>query len=404
MAYFHYKARAQDNKIANGLVEAPTADSAVKLLRDKQLLVLEISETRNKIASNTELPFSFQRISFTDIVNFTRQLATMVVAGLQLPDAFAILRTQTKNPIFGAVLLDIEHQIVSGGNLADALAKYPQYFSRIYVALIRAGEASGMLDTVLTRLAETMESQQEFRSKVKGAMIYPIIVVIGMILVVMIMMTVVVPKLLELYRDFGATLPWTTQLLMNISVFFQRFWWLVIISGIAGYIGFNKWRRSVLGEFIIDTMYLKIPILGDLQTKIILTDFTRTLGMLIAAGIHVLDALRILKEVMGNVIFRNAVHEIALQIEKGISLGDSFAQHDVFPPIVSQMMKVGEETGKLDETMGKLSKYFQSESEHTVKGLTTAIEPIIMVVLGVGVGFIVISVITPIYNLTSSIK
>ena len=178
----------------------------------------------------------------------------------------------------------------------------------------------------------------------------------------------------------------------------------MIIAAAAAVVLFRKWRKTPEGELIVDTILLKIPLFGELQKKVMLVEFTRTLGMLIASGIHILEGLQILRASLGNVLFRNAIGEIGKKVEKGFPLGDTFAQYQIFPPIVSQMMKVGEETGKLDDTLLKLSKYFQSESENLVKGLTTAIEPIIMVVLGVGVGFIVISVITPIYNLTSQFK
>jgi len=185
---------------------------------------------------------------------------------------------------------------------------------------------------------------------------------------------------------------------------FVRFW-VIILLLIAGLVvGYRRWRKTKNGEIVMDTVVLKLPIFGELQKKIILVEFTRTLGMLIASGIHILEGLRILKDALGNVLFRNAIADISKKVEKGYPLGDSFAQYAIFPPIVAQMMKVGEETGKLDDTLLKLSRYFQTESENLVKGLTAAFEPIIMVVLGVGVGFIVISVITPIYNLTSSIK
>jgi type II secretory pathway component PulF len=403
MSFFRYKAFINDNKPVSGLVEAPTADAAAHLIKEKQMFVVDISEVKNKYNFNNLL-VKFKRVGFNDIVNFTRQLATMMVAGLQLPEALSILRAQSANPLFTSVIQDIEHQVISGSNLADSLAKYPSYFSKIYVALIRAGESSGLLDQVLTRLAESLESQQEFKSKVKSAMMYPAIIVVGMVAVVSIMMTVVIPKLTDMYKDFGTELPWTTQLLMNISDFFVHFWWLAGIMLVGGVIFFNRWRKTMLGEFVIDTVVLKIPVWGDLQKKIILVDFTRTMGMLVGAGIHILDALKILKDALDNVLFRNAIFEISQKVEKGFTLGDSFAQHDIFPLIVPQMIKVGEETGKLDETMLKLSNYFQTETEHMVKGLTTLIEPLIMVVLGVGVGFIVISVITPIYNLTNQIK
>lgn len=404
MAYFSYKARDPKGKIATGFVEAPNKEAATRLLHDKQLFVVGLTETRNKEGGGGGSSAKFRRVGFGEIVNFTRQLSTMVVAGLSLPEALSILRAQTQNPAFGSVLMEIEHQIVGGGNLGDALAKYPQHFTPIYIALIRAGESSGQLDQVLSRLADSMEAERDFRSKVSGAMIYPVIILIGMGIVVMVMMTVVVPKLTELYSDFGVDLPFTTQILISVSKFFVNWWWLVIAAAVGGWFGFLRWKVTKVGMLVVDTVTLHIPLFGELQKKIILVEFTRTLSMLISSGIRLLDALQILKDALGNILFRNAIVEISKKVERGFPLGDTFAQFPVFPPIVSQMMKVGEETGKLDDTLLKLSKYFASESENLVKGLTTAIEPIIMVVLGVGVGFIVISVITPIYNLTSQFK
>lgn len=403
MAVFTYKARDADGKDVRGLVEAPTQESAVKLLRTRQLFVIEVNEARTG-RGVADVVARFKKVRFGDVVTFTRQLATMIVAGLSLPDALTILRTQTTNPAFIRLIADVEHQIVGGGNLADALAKYPSAFSPIYVALVRAGESSGTLDQVLTRLADTLEAQAEFRSKVKGAMIYPVIIMVGMVVVVMVMMTVVIPKLTDLYRDFGIDLPTSTKLLISLSTFFVRFWWLMIAAGVALAVAFRRWRTTPIGERMVDALILKLPLFGDLTKKVLLVEFTRTLAMLIGSGIHILQGLQTLRDSLGNVLFRDAVDDIGKKVEKGFPLGDTFAQHAVFPPIVSQMMKVGEETGKLDDTLTKLSRYFESESEHVVRGLTTAIEPIIMVVLGVGVGFIVISVITPIYNLTSQFK
>jgi len=402
MPFFSYKAFSSDGKEVRGMVEGAGEEQAVRLLKEKQLVVVSLSQTGE--SPLTGVMARFQRVGFSDIVNFTRQLSTMITAGLSLPQSLSILREQATNPEFQKVILDIEHQIVGGGNLADALAKYPTYFSSIYISLVRAGESSGLMDKVLTRLAETMENQREFNNKVQGAMIYPAIIVVGMIIVVGVMMVVVVPKLTDLYKDFGIELPLSTQILINISNFAIRFWWLMIIGAVAGFSGFQKWKATAMGERIIDTYYLKIPILGNLQKKVILVEFTRTLAMLLSAGIHILDALKILKNSLGNVLYRDAIDDIGKKVEKGFTLGDTFQSHKEFPPIVSQMMKVGEETGKMDDTLLKLSIYFQSETENLVKGLTTAIEPIIMVFLGVGVGFIVISVITPIYNLTAQFK
>lgn len=403
MAFFTYKARESGGGEVTGLVEAAEEGAAARLVRGKNLFVISLEKAKDRSPTAT-FAARFKRVSFGDIVNFTRQLATMIVAGLSIPESLAILRDQTTNPVFGRVLEDIEHHIVAGGNLADALAKYPKHFSSIFVALVRAGESSGTLDQVLQRLADTLESEREFRGKITGALIYPVIILIGMGVVIMIMMTVVVPRLTELYTDFGTTLPASTQLLVAISTFFVRFWWLILILVFGGSIFYSRWRKTPVGELVIDTVALRVPLLGELKKKVMLVEFTRTLSMLISSGIHILEGLRILKDSLGNVLFRNAVAGASQKVEKGYPLGESFSQFRVFPPILSQMMKVGEETGKLDDTLGKLSAYFQSESEHLVKGLTTAIEPIIMVFLGVGVGFIVISVITPIYNLTSQLK
>ncbi len=403
MAVYQYKAREKDGKIVSGLVEAPNESVASRLLHEKQFFVISLRQSGEKYSISAFFE-RFARISSTDIVNFTRQLATMVVAGLSLPESLTILRSQTTSKRFAAMLQEVEHLIVGGGTLADALSKYPAYFSATYLALVRAGESSGTLDQVLTRLADILEAQREFRSKVSGAMVYPVIILFGMGGVVFIMMTVVVPKLTDLYKDFNIVLPASTRLLMGVSGFFVHFWWLMILILVGSITLFIKWRKTPEGELLVDTLILKIPLFGELQKKILLVEFTRTLGMLIASGIHILEGLRILKDSLSNVVFRNAITEIAKRVEKGFPLGDTFSQYAVFPAIVSQMMKVGEETGRLDDTLMKLSHYFETESEHLVKGLTTAIEPIIMVVLGVGVGFIVISVITPIYNLTSQFK
>lgn len=403
MSEYQYKARSANGSIIAGLVEAPNESAAARLLHDKQLFVIRLKQNTDAL-SFANISKQFQKISFGDIVNFTRQLSTMITAGLPLPEALSILRSQATNKTFVTMLEDVEHQIVGGGSLAEALSKYKEYFSTTYLSLIRAGESSGTLDQVLGRLADILETQKEFRGKIQGAMIYPMIIMIAMMGVVFVMMTVVVPKLTDLYREFNIVLPLSTRILMGVSGFFVKFWWLMILVIIGSVRIFQAWRKTPEGELIVDSLTLKIPLFGELQKKVMLVEFTRTLGMLIASGIHILDGLQILQNSLSNVLFRNALRDISKKVEKGFPLGDTFAQFPMFPPIVSQMMKVGEETGKLDDTLSKLSKYFQMESESLVKGLTTAIEPLIMVFLGAGVGFIVISIITPIYNLTSQFK
>jgi type II secretory pathway component PulF len=403
MAYFSYKALDQTGKTMTGLVEAPSDQVAARLLKEKKLYITNLKE-QSKTFSLAAIKDKFKHISFNDQVNFTRQMSTLAVAGLSIPESLRIISSQTTNPALLSLYQDIEHSITGGGNFAGALARHPDIFSDVYIALVRAGEASGSLDRVLTRMAENLENQAEFRAKVRSAMIYPIIIIVGMIAVIFVMMTVVIPKLTELYDDFGIDLSITTKILVWTSDFFVNYWWLMILAVVVGIFIFVKWRANPLGRLILDKGTLKIPLLGELQTKVMLAEFTRALGMLIGSGIHILDALTYLKDSMGNVVYQKAVAEITKKIEKGFPMGESFAQYDIFPIIVSQMIKVGEETGKLDETLGKLSTYFERESDHLLKNLTTTLEPAIMIVLGLGVGFIVFSVITPIYSLTSQIK
>lgn len=403
MAYYSYKAKDINGVATKGLVEAPSEQVAARLIRDKRLFITSLSEKSEAFSLNN-LMDRFKKISLSDTVNFTRQMATLSVAGLSVPESLNIIKSQSTNKSLLEMYQDLEHHIVSGGNLATALGRHPKVFSPVYIALVRAGEASGSIDRVLTRMAETLENQMEFRAKVKGAMIYPIIIVIGMIGVIFVMMTVVVPGLTGLYSDFGVDLPFTTQLLIAVSNVFVQFWWLMIIGAVGGIFLFLRWRATPLGQVIVDSLLLKIPILGELQSKVMLAEFTRALGMLISSGIHILDALTFLQTSMGNIIYQKAIQDITKKIEKGLSMGESFAQHTEFPVIVPQMIQVGEETGKLDESLAKLSVYFEREADHLLKNLTTAMEPAIMIVLGVGVGFIVFSVITPIYQITTQIK
>lgn len=402
MPIFNYSARDNGGKIMRGTVEAGNEKEAAALIRERSLFL-------TSLVSKQETPLSFslkqfQKISFNDIVGFTRQLSTMISAGLQLQEALQLLIAQTTNHAMTEMLTKVSREIQGGGNLASALAKYPKQFSTTYIALIKAGESSGTLDKVMMRLSENLEKDQEFRGKVKGAMIYPTIIMIAMVVIFGILMTVVVPKLSEIYLSFGSDLPLQTRILQAISDFSVKFWWAILIGGFGGFQLFLRWKKTSIGRHMWDSFKLKVPVIGTLQKQIILVEFTRTLGMLTGAGVHILDSLNILVDSLNNIHYQEALKDITKKVEKGFPLGALFAQYPMFPPILAQMVKVGEETGKMDESLMRLSTYFERESDNTVKGLTTAIEPVIMVVLGVGVGFIVFAIITPIYNLTTQFK
>ncbi len=398
--FFKYRVRDPKGRSLIGTVEARSDKDAARVLRDQGFLIIDI-----KIISESPVNFmkhTFDRVGFSEIVNFTRQLSTMVTAGLTLTESLSILGQQTTHKAMISLIDDLLNEIEAGNNFASALEKYPEYFSRIYISSIRAGEAAGMLDKVLNRLADNLEKEREFKGKITGAMIYPAIIVIGMVAVFFIMMTMVIPKMTSLYKDFGVNLPITTVILIAISDFFVSFWWLVILIMIGAVIGFNYGRKTELGDKLLDSFTLNLPLIGPLKRETIMVEFTRTLGLLVGAGLPILEALNIVSDSLESVVYREGLKEASREVEKGFPLGVPLAQNPNFPPIVSQMTKVGEETGKLDESLLKLSSYFESESDQAVKGLTTAIEPIIMVILGVGVGFLIFSIIMPIYQLTSA--
>ena len=400
MEVFSYKAKNQQGRTVFGSVEAANEKKAVSLLRKKGLLVISLTK-KGEGVSLRKILNKFKRVSFADIVAFTRQLSTMVSAGLPLTDALEILKTQFKNPALARMITHIADDIQAGNSLSEALKKYPQHFSPIYLSLVKAGEASGKINEVLERLSDNLEKQQTFRGKVKGAMIYPTIILVGMGVVIFIMMSFVVPRLTDLYKEFNIKLPLTTQILISVSSFFASFWWLILISVFGAFFLFQSWKKTPLGKKMWDSLMLSLPIFGEINKKLVLVDFSRTLGILVGAGVPILEALKILGSSIGNVLYQEAIEKVAKGIERGFPLGTLLLADSLFPQVLGQMVTVGEETGKLDEALFKISSYFEQESDQAVKGLTTALEPLIMVVLGVGVGFVVMSIILPIYNLVS---
>lgn len=401
MEHFRYKAKTKEGKSVSGRVEARDIRQAAALLRERGLWVLDLSPVRPGIQL-TSLSLLIHHVKFVDVVNFTRQLSTMINAGLPLTSALALLESQS-SPGMQAVITEVLRDVEGGKPLAEAMERHKKIFTTVYVSLVRAGEAAGKLDEILARLADNLEKERDFRSKTKGALVYPAIVVSGMVIVALIMMIFVIPQMMKIYEDFGAELPFSTRLLVAISSFLGKFWY-VALGGffLAGWL-FRMWYATPLGRRSVDAFIFLIPIYGALRKEVAMAEFCRTLGLLVSAGVSIVEGLRIVADTMQNIILGDAVRETAKRVEKGISVAAIIAGYPEFPQILSQMLSVGEETGKIDEVLLKLAVYFETESEHLVKGLTTAIEPLIMVFLGIGVGFMVISVIMPIYNLTSQL-
>lgn len=398
MQRFVYKVKAPNGKTQEGKVEARDVATAVGILRERGLVVISIhSLTHPTGMMITKL---LSGIKLDDLVAFTRQMATMLEAGLPLTESLSILEIQSK-PAMSQVIGEVLRDVQSGSSIGDAMEKHTNVFSGVYVSLVRAGEAAGALDTVLKRLADNLEKEKEFRAKTKGALIYPAIVTVGMIAVAIIMMVFVVPKLAVMYEDFDAELPLPTKILIGMSDFVQNFWYIVLALGVIGVVAFNYWRKSPLGSLQYDQLMLRLPVFGKLKTQIILAEVNRTLSLLLGSGISLVEAMEIVERVIPNKVFGNAMARSINNVKKGIPFSITLARQGVFPPIMPNMIAVGEETGKLDEVMLKVSKYFEDEAEHLIKGLTTALEPLIMIVLGIGVGFLVISIIMPIYSLTN---
>lgn len=397
---FTYRAIKNDI-IVTKTIEAASESEVIGYLRKNDYVPISVTTSRSIFP---QLDSILNKVTFEDIVDFTRQLAIMLNAGLTLVDCFSILEKQVTKETMVVVIQNIQKDVLAGNTFSATLQKYPEHFPNLYIALVKSGEASGKLSEILLRLADNLEKQREFQSKIKSALTYPIIVFLGMIGIMFVMITFVIPKLLNLYKDFNIELPFTTQILIVVSSFMSQFWPLVILAVIVAYKFTERYLKTDAGKLILDTILLKLPVFGKIVSISSLVDATRTLSILIGSGVSILDTLSIIIETTGNILYRNAFRNILKSVEKGVSLGNAFNNENMFPPILVQMITVGEMTGKLDDTMMRISHYFDLESEVAVKTITTLIEPLILIVLGVGVGFLVMSVITPIYNLTSSFK
>lgn len=395
-----YKALADHGKVVHGVVVANTPTEAAKYLRSHKLFPIMIKEESGGKLFGA---FNFQKkMKFADVIFFTRQLSSMLESGLTLMQALSIFRNQVEKKVVYDIISGIITEVQEGKSLSDALSKYPDSFSPIYVSLIKTAEGSGLLDKILLRMANDLEKQQKLKSQIKSALLYPVIVIVMMVLVVFVMMIAVIPQLKSLYGSLNIELPLPTQILISISDFTLTFWPLMIVSVFGGIYGFRKWHQTPSGKFLVDTFLLRIPIFGKLIKQSILTEISRTLSLLIGSGNLVVDSLQQISSIVGNSLYEKAIAQVADRVTKGITVGDAMAVSPLFPPIFIELVKIGEQTGKLEDSLQRASDYFEREVEQTVKTLTTAMEPIIMLILGVGVGFLLIAVITPIYKLSTS--
>jgi len=396
-----YKAVDKDGKIQQGLIQAKNQEEAVGFLHAKGFLPIRVEESTEEGFS---LPRIFKRGHGKEMVLFTRQLSSMLSSGLTLVQALLILRDQLQNESIRDVTVSIISDVQEGKKFSEALTTHPEYFSQIYIALVAAGESSGFLDKILDRLATNLERSEKLRTEILSALLYPFVIIILMVVVVVIMMVFVIPQLTQLYSNLNITLPLPTQIVIGVSQFTISYWPVIIGIFVLAGVFYNRWSATQSGKLIRDDLLLRVPIFGKIIKTAILTEFSRTFGLLIGSGTLVVQALVKTANVANNLVYKNAIDDVAKRVEKGITVGDAISAYKIFPPMLVQMVHIGEQTGKLDESLLRVSEYYEHDVETAIKGLTTAMEPLIMVVLGVGVAFLIISVITPIYNLTSSIR
>lgn len=397
---YRYTAKDADNKLVYGEVDAQSQGKVVDVLKSRGLFALDISEVRGGFGISAIIG---GKVSESDVVLFTRQLATMVSAGLSVSRCLEVLVEQTTNPKFRAVISDIQAQVTSGTPLSGAFGKYPAIFSNAYVALCKAGESSGKLDDIMLKLADTMEKDKDVKGKFKTAMIYPSIIILAMVGVFVMMMVVVVPKLAELYATMNVDLPAMTKLMIGASNFMINYKFVLLPAIIIGIFVFKSFLATSKGREFWSEFMFAVPVIGKVNKLKEYTLFSRTLSMLLNSGVSMVEALTISADVVSNLDLKRGVGNSLTQVERGIPLSEALSQSKVFPNMIYRMVQVGEETGNLDAVLGRVSTYYANETDTAVSRLSAALEPFILVFLGVGVGALILSIITPIYKITTSI-
>lgn len=394
---FSYVAFDNSGIRKKGKLEANSEKEVVSYLREIKLTPLQIREiTKSKLNWNP-----FVGIKSGDIVLFTRQLSSMILTGLTLLDSLNILKDQANKVEMRNMIGDLVSDISEGKTFSQALERQKKYFSDVYIALIKAAETSGLLDKILERLANNLERSDDLKKRVKSALFYPMIVVSGVVGVIVIMNVFVIPQLATLYSSLDVQLPFVTRVVLAFSNFVRNFFPVFIVLGIIGIIMYKRMQKTTNGLKVIDSMKLKIPVVGSIITLSLLDEISRTLSLLISSGSPILGSLKIIEKVSGNYGYQKAIESSTQLVEKGIPLSQAMDAQHIFPPILVQMVKVGESTGRIDQSLEKVAQYFERDLDLKIKTLTTSIEPILIIFLGVTVGFLIFSVITPIYGLIS---
>ena len=400
MAIFEYYATDHQGQQLNGLVEADNLDIAFDILKDKSYNVISIHEQRENVLFKANI---MERVKIKDVVIFSRQFSVLISANITLVQALKILVEQTENNKLKMILAEVAEEIDGGSRLSDALEKRLNIFSQFYVSVIRSGETSGKLDEVLNYLAEEMEKDYDMNNKIRGAMIYPLFIMSSLIGVGVLMMIFVIPKLTAVLTESGVELPFATRVLMGTSAFLTRFWYIALALLIGAFIGLKLLLKTVSGKYAVDWIKLRIPIFGGLLKRIYILRFTRSMQTLIAGGVSITNSLKIVSDIVGNTIYRDIILQTIDEVEEGNSISSIFVTRKEIPKMLSEMMSIGEKTGKLDHILGQISNFYGREVDTMVSNLMTLMEPIIMLVMGGAVGIMVAAVIMPMYGLANAV-
>jgi len=400
MPSYSWKGKGKGGKVQQGVIAAENKEAVVALLRKQQILVTGVTEKGKEIS----LPKMGGGVKQKEIAIFTRQFSVMIDAGLPLVQCLEILGSQQKNRTFQKVLFEVRQDVESGCTLADSLRRHPKVFNDLFCNMIAAGEAGGILDTILQRMSTYIEKRVKLQAAVRSAMIYPAAVITIAVGVVVIILWKVIPTFAALFEGLGAQLPLPTRITIAVSNFLGRYMWLILLGIGTGVFALFQYRRTHTGKRHIDKIVLKLPVLGMLMRKIAVARFCRTLGTLLTSGVPILDGLEITARTSGNSIVEDAIMATRKSIEEGRTIAQPLEETDVFPPMVIQMISVGEQTGALDAMLSKIADFYEDEVDEAVENLMALLEPVMILFLGVMIGGIVISMYMPMFSLIGKIS
>jgi type IV pilus assembly protein PilC len=395
---FLWEGKTRQGNVQKGEISANNKEEVMALLRKQNITPVNVAAKPREI----KISFGDPKVSDKDVVILTRQLATMIDAGLPLVQCLEILGSQTENKTLSKTIIQVRSDVESGATFAEALKKHPKVFDNLYVNMVAAGEAGGILDTILGRLAAYMEKFAKIKRQIKSAMIYPAVILFVAVAVVSILLVVVVPMLADMFKESGQALPLPTRIVVAVSDFLKGWGGLIVLVSIVGGIfGIKNWRKTENGLRTTDRIAMRIPVMGSLITRVSVAKFTRTLGTLMTSGVPILEGLIIVAKTAGNKIVEEAIMQTRQSVSEGKTLAEPLSKAKVFPAMVTQMISVGEATGALDNMLNKIADFYDEEVDSAVAALTSMLEPMLMIFLGVTVGFVIIAMYMPIFQMGS---